>query len=53
MSDFDLFAAPQGRCAVPRRLNIAASADASAQVGTQSRKSINLLDSADFCRPHS
>jgi hypothetical protein len=53
MSDFDLFAAPQGRCAVPRQLNLAASANASAEVGTQPRKSIHFVDSADFCRPHS
>jgi len=53
MSDFDLFAAPVGRCAMPRRLNIAASADAKAEVSTQPRKSINLVGSVDFCRPRS
>jgi hypothetical protein len=52
MSQFNLFALPQGRTGASMRLNIKVSIGATEQIGARRRESINIVGGAGFCRPH-
>ena len=53
MSQFGLIAVTQDRLGPLLGLNIAASLGATAQIGAPRGESINLVGSADYCRPDS
>ena len=53
ISRLDPSVVPQSGTAVPLTLKIIASTGKTARIGALHRNSINFVDSANFCRPHS
>jgi hypothetical protein len=53
MIDFELAEVPLGSAEAPLAPKMTASDGATAPINAPQRDSINLMGSADFCRPHS